>query len=251
MRKLPPITAWWYCCDWPCARRSFNESRSFAIARDRHAGVARGAEVLRREERERADRRDRPGDAAARVARPDRLAGVFEDRDPVGPLQQRIEVGRVSEEMHRHDARQAVAPHARELRDVEPEVQRLDVREHRHGAGARDRPRRREERERRGQHAVAALDAERHQPGEQRVGAARHTDGEGAVEFGGDGGLERVDLAAEDELLVFEDAQGGRAPVGGERRRRAGHVHEGNGHEADSLRPAPSARYRRAQEPHA
>ena len=54
------------------------------VLRDHHAAVAVAAQVLRREEAERADRRDFAGHPPFAVDRPagaDRLRGVLDDRD--------------------------------------------------------------------------------------------------------------------------------------------------------------------------
>ena len=79
--------------------------------------------------------------------------------------------------------------------------------EHDHLAGG-------DERERRGDHLVAAADAERHQRDQQRLGAARARDAVLGADVRGEALLELADLRAHDVLAVVEHGLDARASVG-------------------------------------
>ncbi len=71
---------------------------------------------------------------------------------------------------------------------------------------------------------VAGTDAERHQRGEDRVGAGRHADGVRDVELSGDFALERFDFGAENEALAVAHARDGREHFVAKRRVLRGEI---------------------------
>ena len=88
---------------------------------------------------------------------------------------------------------------------------RVDVAEHRGGAGRRDRLGRRVEGERRDDDLVARADAQRAQGDRDGLGAVGDPDRVPGAQIGGELLLEGVDLGAEDEPPAIEDVLDRRA----------------------------------------
>jgi hypothetical protein len=98
-------------------------------------------------------------------------------------------------------------------RGVDVERRRVDVAEHRPGAGAGDGARGREEGVGRREHLVARPDAEHHQRDQQRIGARRDADAMRGLRIGRHGRLELAGLGPEDELLRLADGGDHRVEV--------------------------------------
>ena len=127
---------------------------------------------------EKNERQPEPADGAGLAPRlglgADRLRGVLDERDPVGVAQlpQRAEVGGVAAEVHRHHRARARGDAALDVRRREVRaLGRLDVAQHRLGAGVARGVQRGDERERRDDHLVAGPEAERAAGEVQRRGA--------------------------------------------------------------------------------
>ena len=84
------------------------------IVGDAHAGIAEGAEVLGREERQAADVAEAAGAPLLRVRSADRLRGILDDLQPVAPrdLHERVHVGHLPVQVHRHEGAYARAARA-------------------------------------------------------------------------------------------------------------------------------------------
>ena len=89
-----------------------------------------------------------------------RLRGVFDHREVVaaGQRQQRVQVGRLTEQMDRDDGLRARGDRVRRLVDVDRAGQRVDVNEHRCGAGVPDGRHRGDKGEGHSDHLVARPD---------------------------------------------------------------------------------------------
>ncbi len=171
--------------------------RELRVVDGDQAAVAESEEVLRREEAER--RRDARRDAGCA----ERLRGVLDHRQA-----EAAEVGRgAAEEMHRHDRLRALGDPALDVGGVEVERHRVDLREDRGGATARDRLGGRVERERRADHLVAGADPHRIEDEHERVGAVCAADGVERAEQRSRLALERLDLRPEDEAAGLERAR--------------------------------------------
>ena len=85
--------------------------------------------------------------------------------------------------------------------EVDIEGLGVDIDKHRSGAEPGNDTRGGEKRKRCGHHLVAVSDTERHQAGQQGVGAGRHADPEAGAAKGGDFLLKAADLGTEDEVL--------------------------------------------------
>ena len=168
------------------------------------------AEVLAREEREAADRAQ-AADRVAVIAGADRLRRVLDDRDAarLRRLDDRRHVGRLAEQVHRHD-RLGPRRDGRDRRvDVDVERVGIDVDQHRRRADAHDAAGGGEERIGRRDDLVAGADVERHQRREQRVGARRQADRVRHAEVRAQLALEAFDFRAADEALAVADARDG------------------------------------------
>ena len=139
--------------------------------------------------------------------------------------------------MHRDDRLHTLHVHRGECRGVESVMTRFDVAEDGRRPEAGDRARRGEERERRRDDAIAGSDAQRHQPREERIRAARHADHVVSVHHLRARRFERLDFLAEDELPMIEHAQRGGLHGFGEGGRHAAEVDEWNVHDDDSVSP--------------
>ena len=121
-----------------------------------HPTIAEAAQVLGGVEAERGGLAE-PAGPASLVGRTDRLGGILQHEQAVMPrdLVDRVHVGGLTVEMDRDD-RTRLRRHGRlDLRRVDIVGVRLDVDEHRPGAGPPDRAGRGEERVRRRDHLVA------------------------------------------------------------------------------------------------
>ena len=205
------------------------------IVGDTRAGIAEGAEVLGREEGQAADIAETAGARAVRVRRADRLGGILDHLQGMGPgeWQQRLHVGQLAIEVHRHQrahARVAGAVHQirpaplallleeraqRLRRDIER--LRIDVAEDRPRARAGDGAGGGEEREGTGDHRIARTDVERHEREQQCIGARGDADAVTALAVAGERGLERLDLGSQDEVLARAHPLERRAHLRGER----------------------------------
>ena len=110
------------------------------VARDHGAAVAQGAEVLARVEAEGGRDAERAAGPPL-VQRAVRLAGVFDDGQAAarGELEDRIHVGRLAVEMHRHDRPGARGDRGLDGGRVDVGRVRQAVDEDRRGAGVADR----------------------------------------------------------------------------------------------------------------
>ena len=201
------------------------------IARRRHAAVAEAAEVFRREKAEPAHFSHRTGLRAdgvvaveKRVFRADGLRGVLQQVESVLAAQafERSHVGTQPEKMDGQDRAQPLAGARHAQRAVgcaagdvfqvvrhrvgrEVERHRVDVHEHRPRADPRQAARRGEKRVWRRENGVAVADAEGHQHGELRVGAAAHSHRATRAGERAHGVLELLDGRAEDKMLALDD----------------------------------------------
>ena len=196
-----------------------------------HPGVAHRGQVLAGEERERgrvAERPDRPAVAAGAV----RLGGILDQGQPVpiGDLAQRGQVGRLAAEVHGDD-RPGPLGHGRVHRGgVEVERGRVDVGEHRAGAGAGDRLGRRVERVGGADDLVPRADQEALERQDQCVGAVGDGDGLPGTHRVGHLLLERLDVGAEDEAARVDDVAGRALHVVEQVLVLAADVHQRDGH---------------------
>ena len=120
--------------------------------------------------------------------------------------------------MDRDDRLRALRDPRGDVLGVEVERRRVDVREDRCRADARDRLGGGVERERRADHLVAASDAHGLERENERVGAVRHADRVRHAQIGGRLALERLDLRPEDEATRLEDLGEALLELGDERR---------------------------------
>jgi len=180
--------------------------RKFFVVGDDHASVADRAEVLRREEREASAGAHGAGLASV-VGGADGLGGVLDDGDvPIARRRQdRVHVGTLAEQVHRHDGLRPVGHGGRETRGVQVVRLRVDVHEDGPGAEAGHASGRREEGERRGDDLVAWPDAETHESVQDGVRAARGPDAERGVGVLGDGLFAVGHLRSADAPLCLED----------------------------------------------
>ena len=194
--------------------------------------VAEGTQVLGREEREAADVAEAADPPAAPVLGADRLRRVLDDPQPEarGQFRDRVHVGGLAVEVHRHDGLDAaagdpvdqltVAGLAQRLEELtEPEGlevvgDRVDVEVDRARAGAGDRPAGGEEGVGTGEDLVTRPDVERHQRHEQRVGARRDADAVLRPAVGRDLLLQLAHGGTEDEHLRLGDVQHGCIELG-------------------------------------
>ncbi len=171
-------------------------------------GIAEGAEILAREEREASEGADR-ADRLRFVSGANGLRGVLDHRN-AGAIcrgHQRIEIGAEAEQMDRHDRLRPRRDRGDGLRGIDVEREGIDVDQHGTRSDARDAACRREKRVGRRDDFVARADAERHEREQQRVGARRDADGVLDAEERGQFPLEAVDLRPHDEALAVGDAR--------------------------------------------
>ena len=196
--------------------------RQAVVAGDDHPAVADAAEVLRGKEGQAPHRRQGAGEAAVLEHRPQRLSGILDDGnpDPAGQCEDARHVAALAVEMDRHDGLHAAlhaggetGPHALERRRAQVVTGGIDVHEDRHRVQPRDDPRGGEEGVRRGEDVIAGADLERHERGEERVGARRHPDPVPRADVVRHGLLEDRYLRAHDELLGLEHAVDGLADL--------------------------------------
>ena len=168
-------------------------------------GVAVRAEVLRWVEAEGRRVAERAG-APPADARAVRLRGVFDDDEivPRRDRQHRLDVGRLSVQVDRHDG-------ARARRDGGADRGRIDrvrlavhVDEHGPGAGCRDRQHGRDERVRRGDDLVAGPDVERPQRQLDRIAAVADADCVADADVRREVALEPRDRAAVNEVAAID-----------------------------------------------
>ena len=181
-----------------------------AVLSDHGPAVAEAAEVLRREKRIAADRPHRSGPASS-VFRANRLGGVLDDRQIVPPrdVENRIHLGALAEQVHRHDRLGARRDLGRDAARVDVERHRIDIDEHRLRSHADDGARGGEERVRRRDHLVPLADVERHQRDEQSVRTGGDADAVIRPAIRCDFLLHRFDVRSVDELRRFDDTQDG------------------------------------------
>ena len=190
------------------------------IVGDTHAGIAEGAEVLGRKERQAPHVAEAAGPRPGRIGCTDCLRRVLDDLQLVATRErhQRRHVGHLAVQMHRHQGPHTAAGAAvdelpsslqavlgQELRDGgwrEVESCRIDVEEQRPRAGTYDRARRGEEAEGAGDDLVTGADLERHQRQQQRIRAGGNADPVAALTVSADRRLQLPDRAAQDEMLA-------------------------------------------------
>ena len=124
-----------------------------------------------------------------------------------GRRENRRQVGRLAEQVHRDDRLGARRDRGDGRGRVEVEGVGVDVDEHRRRAQPGHRAGGREERIGRRDDLVARADVERHQRRQQRVGARRHADRVRRLQVGGQLALEALDFRAADEALAVADAR--------------------------------------------
>src|SRR6202044_1818370 len=138
-----------------------------------------------------------------------------------GEVEQLPHIRALAVQVHRHErahlraaaavdqlAAAALALPLQELayrRRIDIETARLDVAEHRPGAGARDGARGGEERMRRGDDLIPAAQPEAHQSQQQRIGAGGNTDRMRTVAIRGGRLFEFQHVPAKNKLLIYKD----------------------------------------------
>ncbi len=107
-----------------------------------------------------------------------RLCCIFDDRNAVTPAQreQRVHLGALPVDVHRHDRLRARRDRARNLRHVEIVSMRIDIDEHRPRAEPRDTTPGRKKAERRRDDLAAGADVEGHHRKQQRIRTGSTTD---------------------------------------------------------------------------
>ena len=203
---------------------------------DRHAAVAHRRKVLRGEERE-GRHIAIAADAMPLVGRAERLRRVLHERDAmaVGQLPERAEVGRLAEQVDRHDSPRPLGDRGLGRGGVEAERDRIDVGEDGRGAAARDRLGGREEGVRRGHDLVPGADAERLQPELDGVGAVGDGHGMAVADRGGHLLLERPHVRAEDEAPGVDHLADQPLDLGQQLLVLPADVHQGYSHERRTL----------------
>ena len=123
----------------------------------------------------------------------------------------RRHVGGLAVQVDRQDGARAWSDGAGRRIGIERQPIDLDIGEDRPGARRQHRERRVRRRQRRGDHFIAASDAERPQNERNGVRAGAHTDGVRGVTGGGECRLERFDFGAEHEPAACDHAVDGGA----------------------------------------
>ena len=140
------------------------------------------------------------------------LRAIFDDAQPPPPRQpgDRLHIGGLAVEMHRQHrgraTRRGRIQRPFERGGVDRKPARLDIDQHRHGAGPLDRGDGRNRRVRDGKDQIAGADAAGPQRQLDRVGAAAGADRVPGPEPGRKRLFERCDLAAENVLPAFQHA---------------------------------------------
>lgn len=139
-----------------------------------HAAVTRTTEVFGRKETETADRPEHSRSATA-IFGPDRLAGIFDDRNTVahGDPPQPFHVGTKAEKMHRHDRFCTGSDRRLDRFGIDVERLGIDIHKDRFRTEPADRTGGREKRERAGDDFVTGTDSKRHQGQDQCIGPGR------------------------------------------------------------------------------
>ena len=173
------------------------------IVGDDHPAVAKGAQVFAGKKRKTAHYSARARESAVGVCRANRLSGVLNDRNAVRCSQARHlrQIDTPTVEVDRDDGLCPGAQFGRNCAEVDIEGLGVDIDKHRSGAEPGNDTGGGEKRKRCGHHLVAVSDTERHQAGQQGVGAGRHADPEAGAAEGGDFLLKAADLGTEDEVL--------------------------------------------------
>ena len=198
------------------------------------AGIAEGAEVLRREKREAADRAEGSGALAVEL-RADRLRRVFDDRNSeIHP----VHVGALSVEVHRHDRLRLFGDRFPDLRRIDVVVGEIDVDEHRRCVKPRHDARCGEERVRRHDDFITRTDAEDHESDQERVGARRERDAVFCLAIRCEIILEIIHALAEDEVLRLVDLVGDPEDFVADRRVLELQIEKRNGHARECKRDA-------------
>ena len=207
------------------------------------AGVPERAEVLRRVEAERR-RVAKAADAPAAELRPVGLGGVVDHREAAvaRELEQRLEVGALSVQVHWNECARARAAGPRRGVDVDRVGDGVDVREHRRGAGRDDRGHSGDARARRRDHLVPWPDAHGAQGELERVGARRDADRLARPAVRGELALERADLLAAQEDAAVEHALVREVELAAHLLRLATQVEEGDSHSGSPQYRSPRSR---------
>ena len=127
----------------------------------------------------------------------------------LGDIENRVHVGTLAEEMHRHDRLRPTRDLLFDFVSIDVVRQRVDIREHGrrpesgHGAG------RGKERERRHDDFIAGADIESREGQQERIGPIGTTDGVVRPAIFGGFGLERGHFRAKDHLAGLQDANHG------------------------------------------
>jgi hypothetical protein len=205
----------------PVVAQDPGEVGDVVVVGEDHAGVTDRPERLGGEERE----HTRPAEQAGVHTVPphaDRLGAVLDQHraGPVGHLGDRVHVGHLAEQVHRHDRPGTVADDRRQRVRVHGIAVRLDVDEHRLAARQHHRRGRREEGVDGHRHLVARLDAAGAQGEDQPVGAVVDGDRMPGAGVGGDRALELGHLAPMGVLAAVHDLADVRADRGPQRLER-------------------------------
>jgi hypothetical protein len=182
-----------------------HDRRHLGVVGHERAAVAQGAEVLRRVEAEAGGVAERPG-ARAVEARPVSLGGVLEQRYVPG---RRADLGhrrRPAVEVDRHDSGRVRGERGLDPLRVHAAGGRVDVHEHRPGAGRGDRLDRGDEGAGHRDHLAARARAEGEQRQAQGLGAVAQADAVLGAAPVREGRLELVELGTEREGAGLRDA---------------------------------------------
>ena len=212
--------------DIPWLRSARARLRGLRVAADEHPALA-GGHRLRGIEADRGQVGQRAGRLVA-VARALGLAGVLQDQQAVVAREpvDRVHVRGMAVQVHRDDRRRPGGHRSGGRGRIEAVRRRVDVREHRAGAGMHHGVGRGGERERRHDDLVARADARRHQAEVQRRGPRGQRDALAAGHGLGELGLEGGHLRALGQHAAGQDPLHGLALGRAEDGFRDRHGHE-------------------------
>ena len=184
-----------------------NLVRELGAAGGHRSAFSAGSKVLARVEAEAAHLAD-AARAAALILRAVRLCRVLDHHQPVPArdIHDGVHVGRLSEEVNRHDRPGARRNGCLDPRDIDIERRRIDIHEDRPGAGIDDGGRGGYEGEWRRDYFVPGADTGGEQCQMQRAGARIHADRFGGAAIPGELLFECRNLRPEDELGVLQNA---------------------------------------------
>jgi hypothetical protein len=182
--------------------------RQAVIAGHHHTAVAIAAEILRRKEAERPDRRVLPCHLPLAIDAPagaDRLSGVLDDRDAAGRGGDLLERSDLSEEVDRYHGARPRRDRGLDRVGTDVERCRIDIDEHRRCPDVVNRSGGREKGERGRDHLVPSSNVQSAHRDQQRIRSIRTADGVRRPGQFGDRPFEALNRFAENELLAVDD----------------------------------------------